>query len=130
MRAAKVDSTHSQVVAALRDVGASVTSLAAVGWGVPDLVVGWRKQNYLLEVKNEKGKLNPYQKAFHAMWNGQVCVVRTPDEALAAIGAIPSMPCCEYALEVWNVGKIHILHTPTPGQDLTRSLFPLAEVSR
>jgi hypothetical protein len=23
------------------------------------------------------------------MWNGQVCVVRTPDEALAAIGAIP-----------------------------------------
>ncbi len=88
MRAAKVDSTHTQIVVALRDLGASVTSLAAVGCGVPDLVVGWRQRNYLLEVKNEKGKLNPYQEAFHAMWNGQVAVVRTPDDALQAIGAI------------------------------------------
>lgn len=87
MRAAKIDSTHNAIVCALRDVGASVTSLAAVGLGVPDLVVGWRRQNFLLEVKTEKGQLNPYQKAFHSMWNGQVAVVRTPEEALAVIGA-------------------------------------------
>jgi hypothetical protein len=89
MRAANLDSNHNQIVAALRDVGASVTSLAAVGNGVPDLVIGWRRQNFLIEVKNAKGQLNAFQKAFHSMWNGQVCVVRTPDEALAAIGAIP-----------------------------------------
>lgn len=88
MRDAKVDTNHNAIVCALRDMGASVTSLAAVGCGVPDLVVGWRRQNYLLEVKAEKGMLNPYQKAFHAMWNGQVAVVRTPDDALRAIGAI------------------------------------------
>ena len=88
MKAPRIDSTHNAIVCALRDMGASVTSLAAVGLGVPDLVVGWRHQNFLLEVKSEKGQLNLYQKAFHRMWNGQVAVVRTPDDALRAIGAI------------------------------------------
>lgn len=83
-----MDTNHNQIVCALRDMGASVTSLAAVGCGVPDLIVGWRQRNYLLEVKGEKGQLNPYQVAFHAMWSGQVCVVRTPDDALRVIGAI------------------------------------------
>lgn len=27
--------------------------------------------------------------------------------------------CCEYAGKPWNVGKIHLLHTPTEGQDLS-----------
>jgi hypothetical protein len=88
MKAPRIDSTHNAIVCALRDMGASVTSLAAVGLGVPDLVVGWRRENFLLEVKSEKGQLNPYQKAFHRMWNGQVAVVRTPDDALRAIGAM------------------------------------------
>lgn len=86
MRAARTDSTHTQIVCALRDAGASVFSLAAVGLGFPDLAVGFAGRNYLLEVKGPKGTLNPYQKALHGMWAGQMCVVRTPEEALAAIG--------------------------------------------
>lgn len=39
-RAARTDANHTDVVGALRDVGTSVSSLAAVGHGVPDLVVG------------------------------------------------------------------------------------------
>jgi Holliday junction resolvase RusA-like endonuclease len=38
--------------------------------------------------------------------------------------------CCEWAPLPWNVGKIHMLHTATGGQDLTKSLFPLAEVAK
>jgi hypothetical protein len=37
-----------------------------------------------------------------------------------------SVICCAYHDRPWNVGRIHMLHTPTAGQDLTRSLFPLA----
>jgi hypothetical protein len=88
VRAARIDSTHTEIVAALRDAGALVISLATVGLGCPDLCVGFRKRNYLLEVKGPKGKLNPYQEALHKMWPGQMNVVRTPEEALRAIGAI------------------------------------------
>ena len=40
MRAARVDDNHVAVVEALRKAGAMVQSLAAVGDGVPDLLIG------------------------------------------------------------------------------------------
>ena len=40
MRAARVDQNHVEIVKALRDHGAFVVSLATVGKGVPDLLVG------------------------------------------------------------------------------------------
>lgn len=39
-RAARVDANHLDIVRALRDVGTSVCSLASVGHGVPDLLIG------------------------------------------------------------------------------------------
>jgi hypothetical protein len=86
VRAAKVDANHNEIVSALRDVGALVFSMAAVGCGFPDLCVGFRRRNYLLEVKGPNGKLNELQQVFHQRWQGQVAVVRTPEEALRAIG--------------------------------------------
>lgn len=86
MRAAKVDINQPAIVAALRDAGASVEPLHRVGAGCPDLLVGIRGQNYLLEVKNGKGKLNDIQQKWHPAWRGQVAVVTTPEEALTVIG--------------------------------------------
>lgn len=88
MRAAKVDSNHNQIVAALRDAGALVFSVAGVGCGFPDLCVGFRGKNYLIEIKDAKGKLNELQAVFHRRWTGQVAVVRTPEEALRVIGLV------------------------------------------
>lgn len=88
MRAARTDNNHTQIIEALRDAGASVFSTAGAGFGFPDLCIGFKGSNFLLEVKGPKGELNPYQKALHGMWAGQMCVVRTPEEALRAIGAI------------------------------------------
>lgn len=87
MRAAKIDSNQNQIISALRDAGASITSLASVGMGFPDLAVGYGGLNFFLEVKGEKGQLTPFQKAFFDMWKGSIHVVRTPEEALHAIGA-------------------------------------------
>lgn len=88
MRAAKVDSNHNQIVSALRDAGCLVVSLASVGLGIPDLLVGFRRKNYLMEVKGPKGELNELQEVFHRRWEGQVAVVRTPEEALRVVGFI------------------------------------------
>ena len=88
MRAAKVDKNQSDIVKALRDCGASVALLHAVGKGMPDLLVGYRQENYLLEVKDVKGRVNPLQSKWHLEWRGHAFVVRTPVEALYAIGAI------------------------------------------
>lgn len=87
-RAAKVDLNQAEIVSALRAVHAEVEPLHFVGHGVPDLLVSYQGQNFLLEVKHGNGDLTPDQKVWHRKWVGQVDVVRTPAEALAVIGAI------------------------------------------
>lgn len=86
--AARVDDNQGAIVAALRRCGADVRDLSRVGDGLPDLLVGWRGQNFLLEIKTPRGELNTRQRNFQAGWRGQTATVRTISEALAAIGAI------------------------------------------
>jgi hypothetical protein len=91
-RAAKVDGNHRLIATALRAVGATVQSLAALGDGVPDLLVGRGGQSWLLEVKDpaqapSKRRLTPAQLEWRAAWRGvPVVVVETPEEALRASG--------------------------------------------
>ena len=92
-RAAKVDANQREVVAALRDAGATVQLLHAVGEGCPDLLVGYRGGNYLLEVKDGRKppsaqKLTPQQEIWHRDWRGHRVVVNSPEAALVAIGVI------------------------------------------
>ena len=84
--AARRDENEAAIVQALRKAGATVELLSATN--IPDLIVGYRGQNYLLEVKTEKGKLKEGQKNWASHWRGQHAVVRTVDEALQVIGAI------------------------------------------
>lgn len=91
-RAARIDDNQPEIVAALRAVGATVTPTHTAGAGFPDLCVGFRGQNYLLEIKDgtkipSKRKLTSDQVEWHGAWRGQVAVVESVDEALAAIGA-------------------------------------------
>ena len=90
MKGRKTDANQASIIATLREVGATVVDLSAVGKGVPDLLVGHRGATYLLEVKNVKGKnkTTPDQDVFYAWWRGgPVHIVRTADEALQVIGA-------------------------------------------
>lgn len=104
-RAAGRDSNEAAIVDALVAAGASVTRLSAEG--VPDLLVGIAGRTYLLEVKHlsatgrtvrrtSQGKRpdadgrTAAQAAWWAAWRGAPpVIVRTPAEALAAIGATP-----------------------------------------
>ena len=90
-RAAKIDRNQPEIVAALRAAGASVEPCHAVGAGFPDLVVGFRGVNYLIEVKDGRKppsdrKLTPAQRSWHAAWRGQVYVAENVDDALSIIG--------------------------------------------
>ena len=51
-RAAKIDANHGDIVEALRGIGCSVLSLAPLGKGAPDLLVGYWGRNTILEVKD------------------------------------------------------------------------------
>ena len=91
-RAAKVDANQAEIVKALRKVGAFVQSLAAIGEGCPDLLVGYKRDMYLMEVKDgskppSARELTFDQVIWHTEWCGGNCmVVNSVDEALAFIG--------------------------------------------
>jgi hypothetical protein len=81
----RLDSTHAAIVAALKRIGCRVQSLAAVGGGVPDLLVSYRggRVLLLLECKSKGGTLTAAQRKFHDEWPVVVC--RTPEEAVAEV---------------------------------------------
>jgi hypothetical protein len=89
-RAAAVDANQAEIVADLRKIGCSVQPLHAVGKGCPDLLVGYRGSNVLLEVKDgQKPPSDRYltaaQVKWHRDWRGAVAVVTSFDEAMAWI---------------------------------------------
>ena len=80
-RAAKVDANQSSIVSAFRTMGATVALTHSAGEGFPDLVVGYRGVNLLVEVKDgslppSARKLTGPQVKFHNDWRGQICVVK------------------------------------------------------
>jgi hypothetical protein len=78
----RVDNNQTQIVKALRDMGCTVEHLHEVGKGCPDIVVGFKSRNFLLEIKaDDKKVLTPDQVNWHRFWKGQVNVVTTIDEA-------------------------------------------------
>ena len=82
-RAARIDANQSEIVDALRSAGAQVQSLAAVGRGVPDLLVGFRGRLFLFEVKQPGAALTPDEARWHGQWGDMpLFVVRSVDEAL------------------------------------------------
>lgn len=96
MRAARVDANAPQIVAALRAAGATVRVIIQ-GAGLPDLLVGYKGQTYLLEVKDGKKppsarKLTPDEQKFFDEWTGGPCVIVTSvEDALRVIGAGSTM---------------------------------------
>ena len=94
MRAAKIDANQEQVVDALRAAGATVQTLATVGKGVPDLLVGYQGKTLLLEVKDGRKppsarRLTEDQLKWHGAWRGgPLAVVDGPDAALRMLGVL------------------------------------------
>ena len=90
---AGLDANHRAIVAVLEQMGCSVLSLAAVGGGVPDLLVGCSGVNLLMELKDgskapSRRRLRKTQVAFLEAWRGQRCVVLSVGEAIAIVNGV------------------------------------------
>jgi Holliday junction resolvase len=80
---AKVDNNQREIVKALRAAGHHVLSLAAIGKGIPDLLVTTGDETFLAEVKDGTGKkLTPDQVEFHAKWKGRIEIFTGVEQAL------------------------------------------------
>ncbi len=87
-RISRVDNNQREIVEILRKIGASVQMLHYVGFGCPDILVGFRGQNYLFEIKLEGRKRNKAQIRWHSNWNGEVHTINCAGDAMRIIGAI------------------------------------------
>lgn len=86
----RVDANQAEIVTALRRLGCTVMSIASVGNGCPDLVIGVQGRNVLLEVKDGRKppsarKLTPAEREWIDAWRGQVNVVESVDDAIEAV---------------------------------------------
>lgn len=89
-QAARVDANQSAIVAALRQIGASVQPLHMIGKGCPDLLVGFRGVNFILEAKDGRKppsarKLTPDEWKWHDEWRGIVFIVYSPEDAVNVV---------------------------------------------
>lgn len=85
-RARKVDANQAEIVAALRAAGCSVEVLSDVGRGVPDLLVGHRLENYLIEVKQPGEHLTEAQVAWRYQWAGEYMIMTSPKDVEKWLG--------------------------------------------
>lgn len=86
-RRAKVDGNQPEIVEAIRAAGWSVQSLAMVGKGCPDLLIGKGWLHAILELKIPGEKLNDLQKDWHGRWHGEVYTVESIADAMKVIAA-------------------------------------------
>lgn len=81
-----VDGNQAEIITALKSIFASVQDLHNVWKGCPDILVGYRGKNFLLEIKrDEKAKLTPAQEKWHSIWMGQAAVVTSAEEAIQVV---------------------------------------------
>jgi hypothetical protein len=83
----KVDQNQAEIVRRLRSLGASVAILSSLGNGVPDVLVGLRGRNVLMEIKDgskpkSAQRLTSAEQTFQQQWAGQYAIVRNVAEAI------------------------------------------------
>jgi len=90
-RAAKIDSNQQQIVKALRKIpGVSVAVTSQLGKGYPDLNIGYKGKNYLVELKDgnkvkSQQKLTEDEIEWHKNWKGHVIVCNSLEQILENI---------------------------------------------
>jgi hypothetical protein len=87
-RAARTDSTQTDIVNALRRCGCRVLHLHTLGSGAPDILVGLGRRLTMMELKSgdlspSRRRLTPLEQDFARDWAGHVITIESVDQALA-----------------------------------------------
>jgi hypothetical protein len=89
--AAKIDANQNKVVKSLRGIpGVTVAITSQLGNGFGDFVVGYKKVNWIIELKDgnkppSQQQLTPDEVEFHENWKGQINVCNSFDEIFKLI---------------------------------------------
>lgn len=91
-RIARTDANQKPIVEGLREIGASVAITSQLGTGFPDIVVGYKGRNYLIEIKDgdkppSQRKLTEDEVDFENKWRGQYAIAESLADAYVIIGA-------------------------------------------
>ncbi len=94
MNYGRLDNNQRKIVKLLRQHCVSVQSLASVGYGCPDIMVGFQGHDWKFEIKNpeqppSKRILTKHEKIWRRDWRGsKPHTVLTLDEIVEIIGCI------------------------------------------
>jgi hypothetical protein len=86
MRANRIDNNQTEIIQALEQVGATVQRLNAVKNGCPDILVGYKGVNYIIEIKSPGGLCTTQEAIWITTWKGRAFVVKSIEEAYKVIG--------------------------------------------
>lgn len=91
MRVKKTDANQARIMKQCRQIpGVSVVTIHEVGKGLGDILLGFRKINYIIEIKDgskvkSARKLTPAEEKFHKEWQGQISVAETIEDIVKLI---------------------------------------------
>ncbi len=94
--ARRVDANQPEIVKTLRQLGGTVQILSDVGKGCPDIILGIFNHNWLIEIKDGQKppsgqRLTEHEQRFFDSWKGQVCVIKSVDEAINFVNNLSAM---------------------------------------
>jgi len=88
----RTDGNHGEIKRALQAIARPVYDAARLGYGISDLITRHLDGSIVfMEIKRDDvvpsaRKLTPAEAAFRALWPDRYVVVKTVEEALAAVG--------------------------------------------
>jgi hypothetical protein len=72
----RTDNNQRLIMNAFKKLGYSVFDVSVLGRGFPDLIVSKNRKNFLIEIKNEKGKFTEVQLKFYKYWQGDIFCIK------------------------------------------------------
>jgi hypothetical protein len=78
----KVDANQKEIVAALRQMGATVWITSDCGHGAPDIICGYSGRSYLFELKSSGGRMTTDEIEWRDKWRGNYYVITTAEQAI------------------------------------------------
>lgn len=87
---ARVDANQKEIVKELRRLDISVLHTHQLGKGAPDLILGYRNDNFLIELKDgsktkSQQRLTPDEVEFQNKWQGNYAVCNSLEQVLTVI---------------------------------------------
>lgn len=83
---ARKDKNQTEIVAYLREQGATVEIVSAVGKGFPDIAIGYYDQDVLAEIKFGKNVYTDKQKKWRQTWKGSKATIRSKEDCDKILG--------------------------------------------